>query len=81
MNQCFKSMKILIEHPEFHKGSVLRAELLGKRIIDPNKLLDLVNRSMNVIWENTMSIIGGGQAQHFSDLHMSAEHTIDPRYL
>jgi hypothetical protein len=67
--------------PEFHKGSVLRAELLGKRVIDPNKLLDLVNRSMNIVWENTISIVSGGKAQHFTDLHMSAEHTIDPRYL
>ena len=60
--------------PELHKGSVLRAELLGKRTIDPNKLLELVNRSMVIFWENTLSIIGGGKAKNFTDLNDISEH-------
>lgn len=67
--------------PEVHGSSVLRSELLGQRNIDPNQLLELINRSMNNIWENMVSIVGGGKAQSFSDMHSSREHIIDPRYL
>jgi hypothetical protein len=55
--------------PEFHKGSILRKELLGGAKIDLNELLELVNRATNAIWENLTSIVGGGDAIHFTDLH------------
>ncbi|MCW5853481.1 MAG: hypothetical protein KIT87_25665 [Anaerolineae bacterium] len=67
--------------PEFHKASVLRAELFGNRSIDPNELLELVNRSMIVIWNNILSIVGGCKVEHFTDLHRTPEGGIDPRYL
>ena len=43
--------------PEYHKSSVLRAELLGSRKVDPNELLKLVNNAINNLWDNILSIV------------------------
>ena len=59
--------------PEYHKNSVLRAELLGNKTIDPNDLLRLINRASNVIWENISLIIKGQKPTHLTDLHFSKE--------
>jgi hypothetical protein len=69
--------------PEFHKHSILRAELFGSRKIDPNDLLEPLNRATNVIWENVSAIVAGGTANSFTDLHFVAgsDFGIDPRYL
>ena len=45
--------------PEFHRNSVLRAELFGNRENDANKMLGLVNIASNALWENMMAIISG----------------------
>lgn len=37
--------------PEYHKGSVLKAELLGGRRIDPNRVLALLTPVVNGFWE------------------------------
>jgi hypothetical protein len=57
--------------PEFHKGSILRKELLGGAAVQPNDLLQLVNRATNAIWQNLNSIVEGGEARLFTDLHMT----------
>ncbi|MER6665099.1 hypothetical protein ABT256_11165 [Amycolatopsis japonica] len=69
--------------PEFHKGSVLRAELLGQKSIDVNDLLDLVNRASNVILENLTSILEGRWPAVFTDVHAleGQPYTTDPKYL
>lgn len=67
--------------PEYHKSSVLRAELLGGPKIDTNEVLSLLNGVMNNLWENLLSIVGGGKARTFSDLHLTSSGDIDPRYL
>ena len=40
--------------PEVHKSSVLRAHLFGSNHIDSNELLILINRAINIIWENIL---------------------------
>ena len=45
--------------PEFHKSSVLRAELFDNRKNDTNKMLGLVNIASNALWENMIAIISG----------------------
>lgn len=69
--------------PEFHKGSVLRAELLGQKAIDVNDLLELVNRASNVIMENLTSILEGRWPTAFTDVHTLEDesYAIDPKYL
>lgn len=70
--------------PEFHKSSVLRAELFGNRVNDPNDLLKLVNRVLNVLWENITAIVSGKKPSHFTDLHSDPtdpNQMIDKRYL
>lgn len=70
--------------PEFHKSSVLRAELFGNRVNDPNELLKLVNRVSNVLWENIMAIVSGKKPRHFTDLHKDPNdpnQMIDKRFL
>lgn len=73
----------LFRTPEFHKASILRAELFGSRIIDANDLLEPLNRATNVVWENVSAIVAGGTAHAFTDLHFlpGDEVAIDPRYL
>jgi hypothetical protein len=69
--------------PEFHKSSVLRAELFGKNTNDPNELIEPVNRAMNILWENITAIISGQKPRHFTDLHSDPNdpHGIDSRFL
>lgn len=45
--------------PESHKKSVLRAELMGNKVIDSNDLLDLVNYGINTIWTGILSAVEG----------------------
>ncbi len=66
--------------PEFHKSSVLRAELFGKRTNDPQELLDLVNRAMNGIFENVIAIVSGKKPYRFTDLHDDADGNFVERY-
>jgi hypothetical protein len=51
--------------PEYHKGSVLRAELLGRKSINPNDLVSPSNALVGVFWENLISIVKGGRAVRF----------------
>ena len=69
--------------PEFHKGSILLKELMGNAPTSPNDLLELVNRAMNTIWENLLSIVGGETARVFTDLHATGpvELGINPKFL
>ena len=67
--------------PEVHKHSVLVTELIGARTIELNDLLDLHNRALNNVWENLISIVGGGKTVSFSDLHFGADGFIDPKFL
>ncbi len=70
--------------PEFHKNSILRAELFGNRVNDPNDLLNLVNRVLNVLWENITAIVAGQKPSHFTDLHSDPadpNQVIDKRFL
>jgi hypothetical protein len=55
--------------PEFHKSSILRAELFGNRVNDPNELMKLFNRALIVVWDNVMAIVSGKKPSHFTDLH------------
>jgi hypothetical protein len=66
---------------EFHKNSVLRSQFIGMKEIGPNDLLTLVNRFINVVWDNLLDIVSGKEPAHFTDLHMTGEHKIDPQYL
>ena len=66
--------------PEFHKGSVLRAELLGNKENNATDLLKLLNRAMNVIWENVLQALRGEPPSHFTDLHTQQDGSIDPEY-
>ncbi len=54
--------------PEYHEGSTLRANLLAGRETGPNILLDPLNRASK-IWDNMLSIVDGGKAVSFDDLH------------
>jgi len=45
--------------PESHKGSILRAELIGNKVIERNDILDLLNYGLNVIWQGILEIIQG----------------------
>lgn len=67
--------------PEYHKSSVLRAELLGGREVNPNELLELLNRAINSVWDNVLSIVTGGKATSFNELHMGQSGEIDAKYL
>lgn len=67
--------------PEFHKSSILRKELLGRRDTDPDDLMNLINRAINVIWENALSITKGNQPTHFTDLHCTESGSLDKRFL
>jgi hypothetical protein len=67
--------------PEFHKSSVLRAELFGNRLNNPNDLIKLVNRATNIIWENILAIISGQEPSYFTDLHFDPHREIDKRYM
>jgi len=67
--------------PEYHKSSVLRSELLGGRTVDANDLPKLINAAINNIWENLISIVGGGKPVSFSELHLSESGEIDAKYL
>ncbi len=58
----------LYRTPEYHKSSKLRAALLTGREIPANQLVEPVNRAMK-IWQNVLSIICGGKAIVFDDLH------------
>jgi hypothetical protein len=51
-------------NPESHKRSVLRAKLMTGVSVDANELLRLVNSATNALWDNMVSIVGGGQATH-----------------
>jgi hypothetical protein len=68
---------------EYHKNSVLRRRILGQETPEVNDFLRLLNYMYNCIWPNVISIVGGGSATHFSDLHAvpGSEHGIHPRYL
>ena len=66
--------------PEFHKSSILRAELFGNRQSDPDDLLILVRRAMNVVWENILAIVSGEKPSHFTDLHYDADGLVDKKY-
>ncbi len=70
---------------EYHKNSVLRVELLGGRKVDPNALLSLLNKATTNVWPNLLSIVGGGKATSFNELHQQGEPEdfgpIDPKYL
>ncbi|MCI0428909.1 MAG: hypothetical protein L0Z46_12930 [Nitrospiraceae bacterium] len=67
--------------PEYHKSSVLRAELLGSISVDPGKLLELINKAINNLWENILSIVSGGKAISFNELHLDASGKIRAEYL
>ncbi len=67
--------------PEYHKSSVLRAELLGSIAVDPNELLKPINLAVNNIWENLLSIVGGGKARSFSGLHLDESGRLAEKYL
>lgn len=47
--------------PEFHSASVLRAELLGSKAIDPNELLVPLTPLLNGVWETMWAAITGAQ--------------------
>lgn len=67
--------------PEYHKSSVLRPELFGGTAIDPNKLLEPLNKAINNLWENTMAIIKGGRAYSFCELHLDENGNIKQEFL
>jgi hypothetical protein len=67
--------------PEFHKNSFLRAELMGKYPErDLNEFSILLNRAMNCVWDNLLSIVSGGKARIFTDIHMTADGGVDEQY-
>ena len=45
--------------PEYHKGSVLRRELLGGDVVDPDEMLALLAPVMNGLWTILMANIEG----------------------
>jgi len=47
--------------PEFHSASVLRAELLGSKTIDPNDLLVPLTPLLNGVWEMVWAAVTGAQ--------------------
>lgn len=59
--------------PEVHKNSILRSALLKEQEVDSKEILNLINRAMNVIWENMISIVSGDQPTHFTDIHVATE--------
>ncbi len=67
--------------PESHKKSILRAELMGNVIVDPNELLRLINEATNSLWTNLFSIVGGGHAYSFTSLHFNENGEVDPKYI
>lgn len=66
--------------PEVHKASTLRAHLLAGKTPNSTELLQLLNYGMNTIWQNVLSIVAGGYATVFTDLHLRSDGTVDPRY-
>lgn len=66
--------------PEAHKGSVLRASLMGNASVDANQLLDLLNAAANALWDNMIAIIGGGRAAYFTERHLDGNGRVDPKY-
>jgi len=45
--------------PEYHKGSVLRAELLGGSVVDANEVLGLITPVTNGVWTLLMANVSG----------------------
>lgn len=66
--------------PEFHKGSVLRSILMGKKEIKFEDYRRLYGYALNGLWENLTSIAGGGKATHFSQLHCDADGRLLDEY-
>ncbi|WP_152646138.1 hypothetical protein [Streptacidiphilus albus] len=67
---------------EYHKGSILRPRILGRDTPGGEEFLALSNYMSNCIWPNIVSIVAGGTATQFTDLHMiQGSHEIDPMYL
>jgi hypothetical protein len=66
--------------PESHKFSVLRAELMNDKIVTPHRLVQLIDAAYLALWQNVMSIINGGQATQFTELHVGEDGQLDPKY-
>jgi hypothetical protein len=48
--------------PELHSASVLRAALLGRKLVDPNALHLFIHPIQQVLWPNLLSLVAGGPA-------------------
>ena len=66
--------------PEFHKGSILRGELFGRKNCSPTELLSLINRMSNGIWDLLLARVSGTEPHTFTDLHLMADGTVDPEF-
>jgi hypothetical protein len=67
--------------PEVHKASTLRAHLILGKVPSGEDIVRPLNRAMNTIWPNVISIAGGQPASFFTDLHLSENgHTVDLKY-
>lgn len=65
---------------ESHKSSVLRGKFMRGENVDLNELLSTVNSAINALWDNVMSIVGGGHATNFTELHMNEKGELDSKY-
>ena len=66
--------------PEFHKGSVLRSNLMGNKEISFEEFRKLYGSLLNGIWENLCSIAAGGKASAFTNVHMDDNGELKEEY-
>ncbi len=74
-------LRCKVSRPEVHKASTLRAHLLLGKVPNAEEVLKLINRAMTTIWPNILSIVAGGHASMFTDLHLADDGvTVNSRY-
>lgn len=56
--------------PEFHKNSILRAEIFGNQTIDPDRLIEILNDCQNGFIPNLIPIAFDGRPRSYTNVHI-----------